>query len=207
MKKNIHWQVNLLKDFIGENIRRARVKKTISQQELAKVLNVERSTVSGWETGKRVPDVEMLGRLSVVLDIPVQSLMTENKRKNENPLVIILDDEKVILNYNASVIRQVIPNAETKCFTKPSDAIEFAEKHCVDLALLDIEMGSISGLDVCRKLIGIRPETNVVYLTAYVDYSFDAWSTGASGFMLKPLEAEAVKAQLSMLRKPMKGYK
>ena len=195
-----------MKDNIGENIRIARIKKNMSQLELAKNLNVERSTVSGWETGKRSPDFDMLGRLCAVLDIPMLSLMAEKEQQNENPLVIIVDDEKVILRYNASVISQIMPKAEIKCFTKPSDAIEFAKEHRVDLALLDIEMGSISGLDVCRELLGIRPETNVIYLTAYVDYSFDAWSTGASGFLLKPLEAEAVKAQLALLKKPMKGY-
>ena len=193
--------------FIGESIRKARIKKNMSQQELAKALNVERSTVSGWETGKRSPDVDMLGKLCAVLDIPVLSLMAESEQTAENPLVMIVDDEKVILKYNASVIRQVIPNAETMCFTKPSDAIEYAKKHRVDLALLDIEMGSISGLDVCRELLRIRPETNVIYLTAYIDYSFDAWSTGACGFLLKPLQTEAVKAQLSILKYPMKGFK
>jgi len=39
-------------------------------------------------------------------------------------------------------------------------------------------------------------------LTAYVDYSFDAWSTGASGFMLKPITREGVLAQLKNLRYP-----
>jgi len=42
----------------------------------------------------------------------------------------------------------------------------------------------------------------VVFLTAYVEYSFDAWSTGASGFLLKPITAEAVRAQLKNLRYP-----
>ena len=88
------------------------------------------------------------------------------------------------------------------CFTKPSDAVEYAEDHRVDLALLDIEMGMISGLDVCRKLLDFNPRTNVVYLTAYRDYSFDAWDTGASGFLLKPLTPEGVKKQLKKLRYP-----
>ena len=80
--------------------------------------------------------------------------------------------------------------------------IEFAKKHRVDLALLDIEMGSISGLDVCRKLLEINQRTNVVYLTAYRDYSFDAWDTGACGFLLKPIKPEDVKKLLAKLRYP-----
>ena len=191
-----------MKDHIGESIRKARIKKNISQQELALALNVERSTVSGWETGKRIPDVKMLGQLCAVLDIPMSSMMVDSRQGTEKPIVMIVDDEKAILKYNASVIRQVMPKAETMCFTKPSDAIGFAENHRVALALLDIEMGMISGLDVCRELLKVNPRTNVVYLTAYADYAFDAWYTGAIGFMLKPLTPEGVKNQLKNLRYP-----
>ena len=63
-------------------------------------------------------------------------------------------------------------------------------------------MGTISGLDVCRKLLEINQRTNVVYLTAYRDYSFDAWDTGACGFLLKPIKPEDVKKLLAKLRYP-----
>ena len=36
-------------------------------------------------------------------------------------------------------------------------------------------MGKTSGLDLCRTLLAINPRTNVVYLTAHIEYSFDAW--------------------------------
>ena len=70
------------------------------------------------------------------------------------------------------------------------------------LAFLDIELRNTSGLDLCRALLEINPRTNVVYLTAYADYSLDAWGTGASGFMLKPITAAGVKEQLKKLRYP-----
>lgn len=63
-------------------------------------------------------------------------------------------------------------------------------------------MGEKLGLDLCRELIAFNPCTNVVYLTAYMEYAFDAWSTGASGFMLKPITPEGVRAQLKNLRYP-----
>ena len=63
-------------------------------------------------------------------------------------------------------------------------------------------MGKTSVLDLCRTLLEINPRTNVVYLTAYIEYSFDAWSTGASGFMLKPITEEGVREQLKNLRYP-----
>ena len=95
-----------------------------------------------------------------------------------------------------------MPNALVTGFTDPSKAVEYAKANRVSLAFLDIEMGTINGLDVCRELLEINPHTNVVYLTAYSGYSLDAWSTGASGFMLKPITPDGVREQLKQLRYP-----
>ena len=51
----------------------------------------------------------------------------------------------------------------------------------------------------------IRPKTSILFLTAYKEYAFDAWDTGASGFLLKPLDAEEILRQLPKLRYPVKG--
>jgi DNA-binding LytR/AlgR family response regulator len=95
-----------------------------------------------------------------------------------------------------------MPNACITGFTRPSEAIAYAGQNSVALAFLDIEMGRMSGLELCRKLLELNPRTNVVYLTAYSDYAIDAWDTGASGFMLKPITADGVRNQLKKLRYP-----
>ena len=117
----------------------------------------------------------------------------------------MLDDERIILNGGIPILEQVMPGATVTGFTKPSDAVEFAKAKRVDLAFLDIALGRVSGLDVCRKLLAVHPRTNVIYLTAYKEYSFDAWETGACGFMLKPLTVDAVRRALTGLRYPIRG--
>jgi two-component SAPR family response regulator len=57
----------------------------------------------------------------------------------------------------------------------------------VALALLDIKLGRTNGLDLCQELLQIRPNANVAFITAYPEYSLDAWGTDACGFILKPL--------------------
>lgn len=185
---------------VADNIQKARINKSMSQQELASVLNVDRSTITGWETGRRIPDLYMLKRLCEVLDVSILSIIDEGDHENEKLLVIIVDDESTILDYNASVLAQTVPNAKIMCFTRPSKAIEFAKEHSIDLAFLDIEMGKTNGLDVCRELLEINKKTAVVFLTAYMEYSFDAWTTGASGYLIKPLKPDAIKTQLSLLK-------
>ena len=114
----------------------------------------------------------------------------------------MLDDRKIILTGGLPVLEAVMPNATVIGFTKPSEAIKFARANRVALAFLDIELGKVSGLDLCQTLLDIYPRTNVVFLTAYSAYAFDAWGTGATGFMLKPITSEGVRAQLKNLRYP-----
>lgn len=186
----------------ADTMKKLREEKGLSQNEIAKRMYVTRTTVSRWESGHRLPDAAMITRLSDVLGVDVNILISAAAQSDENPVVIMVDDNKVFLNDGMPIIEEIIPNATVIGFTKPSEAVRYAKENRVALAFLDIEMIDVSGLDVCRKLLAINPRTNVVYLTAYRDYSFDAWDTGACGFMLKPLTPEGIKNQLKKLRYP-----
>ena len=186
----------------ADTLKKLRTEKGLSQRELAEKMYVTRTAITKWENGNRLPDAAMIKRLSEVLGVDVNTLLSAVAESDEYPNIILLDDNAVILNGGLSIIEEVIPNASVTGFTKPSEAIDFAKANRVALAFLDIEMGTVSGLDVCRDLLEINPHTNVVYLTAYGNYSLDAWSTGACGFMLKPITPEGVKEQLKKLRYP-----
>lgn len=186
----------------ADTLKKLRTDKGLSQQALAKKMYVTNSTVSRWESGRRLPDAAMITRLSEVLGVDVNVLLNAAAQSDEHPIVIIVDDNKVIVNGGLPIIEEVIPNATVTGFTKPSEAVEYAKTNRVALAFLDIEMGNISGLDICRELLKVNPRTNVIYLTAYSEYAIDAWKTGASGFMLKPITPDDIREQLSILRYP-----
>ena len=188
----------------ADTLKKLRAEKGLSQNEIAKRMYVTNVTVSRWESGRRLPDAAMIYRLSEVLGVDINVLLSAAAQSDESPNVILVDDNKIILTGGLPILEEVMPNASVTGFTKPAEAIEYAKANRIVLAFLDIEMGTVSGLDVCRSLIEINPQINVVYLTAYQEYSFDAWSTGACGFMLKPLTAEGVREQLSRLRYPLR---
>ena len=188
--------------FFAETLRKLRTDKGISQRELAEQLFVTRSTVNRWENGSRLPDVAMLSRLSHCLGIDVGTLLSATMESEESPNVIMVDDHKIILTGSLPVLEAAMPNATVVGFTRPSEVIEYAKANRIALAFLDIEMGKTNGMELCRTLLDINPHTNVVYLTAYSDYAFDAWSTGACGFILKPITPENIGAQLKNLRYP-----
>ena len=186
----------------ADTLKKLRTEKGLSQRELSEKIYVTRTAITKWESGNRLPDAAMIKRLSEVLGVDVNTLFSAVAESDECPNIILVDDNAVILNGGLAIIEEVIPNASVTGFTKPMEAVEFAKANSVALAFLDIEMGSVSGLDVCRELLEVNPHTNVVYLTAYGNYSLDAWSTGACGFMIKPITPEGVKEQLKKLRYP-----
>ena len=186
----------------ADNLKELRAEKNLSQRDLAQRMFVTRSTVARWESGSRLPDASMIYRLAECLDVNVDRLLSAAAQSDDSPTVILVDDSKIILTGGLPILEKALPNATVIGFTKPSEAIDFARANSVALAFLDIELGTSTGLDLCRALLEINPRTNVVYLTAYGEYSIDAWSTGASGFMLKPISVEGVQAQLKNLRHP-----
>ena len=185
----------------ANTLKKLRTEKGFSQQALADMMFVTQSTVARWENGTRLPDAVMTNRLATILGVDISLLFTAAE-SDESPNVILVDDMKLILVDGLPVLEEVMSNANVIGFTDAEEAIEYAKKNRVSLAFLDIELRNASGLDLCRDLLAISPRTNVVYLTAYSDYALNAWSTGASGFMLKPLTAEGVKEQLKNLRYP-----
>ena len=186
----------------AKTLRQIRSDKGLSQRELAEKMYVTRSTVARWESGSRLPDSLMIARLARCLETDINTLLSAAVESDDAPNVIMVDDRKIFLSGALPVLEEVLPEAIITGFTKPSEAIEYAKTNRIALAFLDIEMGKVNGLDLCRTLLTINPHANIVYLTAHVEYSFDAWSTGACGFLLKPLTAESVRGQLKNLRHP-----
>ena len=194
--------MNNADNIFAENLRYLREKKGLSRKELGAKMYVSHSTIARWENGTRLPDAAMILRLSKFLGTDANILLQLAAQSDETPNIIMVDDNSVILSDGLVVMEEVLPNANIMGFIWPQEAIDYAKANRVDLAILDIEMGNSSGLELCRTLLEINPTTNVVFLTAYAEYSLDAWKTEASGFILKPLTPEGVKEQLKKLRYP-----
>ena len=183
-------------------LKKLRTEKGLSQQALANKMYVTRPTIARWESGTRLPDAMMIKRLSEILGVDVNFLLSAAAQSDECPNVIIVDDRKVVLSGGIKVLEEAIPNATVTGFSDTEEAIEYAKKNNIALAFLDIEIRNMSGLELCKILLDINSHTNIIYLTAYSGYSLDAWKTGACGFMLKPITVEEVKEQLQKLRYP-----
>lgn len=60
---------------IGKNIRKLRMRQQMSQDDLAPYLNICRQTLSNYEIGKRLPDIDMLIKLADIFDVSIDALV------------------------------------------------------------------------------------------------------------------------------------
>src|SRR5215510_2233505 len=74
------------------------------------------------------------------------------------------------------------------------DAITKIEANTFDLALLDIQMPNVSGIEVLKYLKKNSPATKAIMLTGYADlnYAMEAREFGAKDFISKPYKLEDI---------------
>ena len=72
-------------------------------------------------------------------------------------------------------------------FEDPLSGLPLIEKKEIDLLFLDIKMPTISGIDFFRSLT-YKPE--VIFITAYNEFAFDAFELKALDYLLKPISFE-----------------
>lgn len=188
----------------ADTLKLIRTDQGLSQQQLADKLFVDRSSIANWESGRRIPNALLITRIAETLGVDIGTLMTSvNDEQEARPRVIVLDDEKIILRGEMATLEKVMPNALISGFTNTDDAITYAKSNNIRIIFSDIEMGDVNGIELSKEFLKINPRTNIIFLTAYADYSIDAWSTGASGFIVKPITEESLRKQLEHLRYPV----
>lgn len=116
--------------------------------------------------------------------------------------IIVADDEKLVLERLVSIIREVKPDAEIYDFVEPEELLEFAKDNPCDVAFLDLEMGTMSGLDVAKQLKLWNPKVNIIFVTAYDQYILSAYKLRASGYLMKPVDKADIVEELENLRNP-----
>ena len=96
----------------GEQLRRAREKKGMTQQTLAEQLSMTKQTVSHWECGERYPDLVTTKKISQILGVSPDDLISEEDMENiveRNPVIEnSLINTLMVLLYTVAVISLII---------------------------------------------------------------------------------------------------
>lgn len=116
--------------------------------------------------------------------------------------IIILDNHKLIIAEIKRQVMSVQPDAVCECFTKQREAIEYVRNNPVDVALLDVDMPGLNGIEVAELMCQIKPRLNIIFVTGYPEYALQAFSVPVSDFIVKPVSEEALRTSFGKLRFP-----
>lgn len=105
---------------------------------------------------------------------------------------MIVDDEKLALSRLQRLLNE---NGieDIAAFNNPVDALKEITKTKFDAVFLDISMPNISGFELADSIIALEPKTFIVFQTAYGEYALEAFKKGGIGYLVKPIESEAIK--------------
>lgn len=119
--------------------------------------------------------------------------------------LLLVDDHQMVLDGLRAMLRSHADEAVVvAATTDPDQARRLAVDVQADVALVDVRMRSASGLELCRELLRLAPDTKVVLLTVYDDeqYLFEALRAGASGYLTKQVVVEEL---LGHMRRVLAG--
>jgi FixJ family two-component response regulator len=104
--------------------------------------------------------------------------------------ICVVDDDFSVLESIYYLLVSV--GFKVRTFKKPEDFLEHARTHHVPVAVLDIWMDRMSGLEVLAHLCAISPKTRVIVVTAREDIAArtTAMAIGPVAYFLKPFDHE-----------------
>ncbi|MET9022473.1 response regulator transcription factor [Actinopolymorpha sp. NPDC004070] len=126
---------------------------------------------------------------------------------NGRPLrIILVDDHEMVLEGLKALLARFRGRVRIVAQSVSADAAEpMVAALDPDLVVSDVRLrGSVSGLDLCRRLVETTPGRRVVLLSAYDDeqYLFQALRAGAAGYLLKSIDREEL---VRMLERAARG--
>jgi DNA-binding NtrC family response regulator len=120
--------------------------------------------------------------------------------------LIIVDDEEQILSALSTFFG--LRGYEVVTCTNPEEALERIRMEKFHVALLDINMPKVNGIELLRLIKESRPTVQVIMMTAYttIEKAIECVERGASDYLLKPFQdleemADLVKMAAERVRR------
>ena len=122
----------------------------------------------------------------------------------EQITILLADDHRVLRQGMAQALESQPDMVVVAQANNGLEAVELVEIHQPDVALVDINMPEIDGVEATRRITADSPHTRIIILTMYRqgDVVVEAIKAGASGYLLKVVELEEV---LSAIRAVARG--
>jgi len=110
--------------------------------------------------------------------------------------ILVIDDEKLIRDRLTRLLE--IDDYETFSADNGRKGLEVFDKEKPDIALVDINMPGMDGIEVLRKIKEESEETEVIIVTGHggIDSAIDAMKEGALSYIQKPIEFDELEIEI-----------
>ena len=117
-------------------------------------------------------------------------------------VICLLDDDSSVLKAVARLISSAGWQAQQ--FSDPDKFLEYAKVHRAPVAVIDVWMPLMNGLEVQSRLREISPSTRVIIFTGKEDplVRCTALNAGASAFLTKPFDDEELLTAIRLALAP-----
>ncbi len=109
---------------------------------------------------------------------------------------ICVDDEELVLFRTVSLVKKTKIFDSIESFTDAFEALSYLDEDTADIALLDIDMPGMKGIDLASNMKEKCPGIKVIFLTGYSEYAVDAYALHASGYLLKPIAYDRLLSEI-----------
>ena len=117
--------------------------------------------------------------------------------------ILAVDDEYFALELLKRAIEDVVGSEGVYACRDVESELAIARETKIDVAFLDIHMPEKNGIELALELKVLNPKINIVFATGYSEYMKVGIDLRMSGYIMKPITAEAVKVELENLRNPI----
>jgi len=106
----------------------------------------------------------------------------------KSEVVCLVDDDPSVRKSVGRLLESAGFSVQT--FGDPKVFLEYLDKNSVSVAVLDIWMASMTGMELLAHLCARSPETRVIFITGHEDAAAEATvsQAGAFAFFLKPFD-------------------
>jgi len=113
--------------------------------------------------------------------------------------VLIVDDELLIRDTLAEFLAQ--EGFEVVACDDGEKALALASERRFDIALCDVQLPGIDGIELLERLLKISPQTFILLVTAYatVENAIEAFQRGAQDYLMKPIVLDEVHSKIRRL--------
>lgn len=104
------------------------------------------------------------------------------------PTRVLLADDHHVVRHGLRLLIDAEPDLTVVAEAGDGiDAVQAVLEHDIDLAILDVSMPRMTGINAAREILGARPNVRVLMLSMHdsTEYLFEALRAGASGYVLK----------------------